>query len=80
VEDDEGNRDASYVFAVKWLIRRWRASPKFQPPSDDFLNCPYHQEKDEPFPQLINELKSFLAERRRQASGQQKGQSGAGKR
>jgi hypothetical protein len=80
VEDDEGNRDASYVFAVKWLIGRWRASPKFQPPSDDFLNCPYHQEKDEPFPQLINELKSFLAERRRQASGQQKGQSGAGKR
>jgi hypothetical protein len=78
VEDDDGNRDASYVLAAKWLINRWKASPKFQPPSDDFLNCPSNHGMDEPFPQLLRELKSFLAERR-QASGQQKGQSGARK-
>ena len=78
VEDDDGNRDASHVIAAKWLIHRWRASPKFQPPSEDFLNRSYHQERDEPYPQLINEMKSFLAERR-QASGPQRGQSGPGK-
>lgn len=75
VEDAPGYRHSCYVFAVKWLIRRWRASPKFQPPSDDFLNCPYRQPREEPFPQLLNELKAFLAERR-QASGQQKNQPG----
>ncbi|KAK4153551.1 hypothetical protein C8A00DRAFT_33712 [Chaetomidium leptoderma] len=73
VEDDDGNRDASHIIAAKWLINRWKTSPKFQPPSDYFLNSQNHQGMDEPYPQLVEELKSFVAERR-QVSGQQKDQ------
>lgn len=78
MEDEDGNRDASYVIAAKWLIHRWRASPKFQPPSEEnFLNRSYHEGLGEPRVQLIKDLKSFLAERR-QAMGQRKGQSKGG--
>jgi hypothetical protein len=68
IQDDDGNRDASYILAAKWLINRWKASPKFQPPSDEFLTCSSNYGLDEPFPQLIEELKSFLAERQQLAS------------
>jgi serine/threonine protein kinase len=75
IKNEDGNRDAdaSYAIATKWLIDRWKTSPKFQPPSEEFLDPSYHENLGEPFSQLVEGLKSFLAERR-QASGQKKGQ------
>lgn len=53
----------THLLSRKWLINRWRASPKFQPPSEDFLNWQCHEMMGEPYQQLVKELRSFLAER-----------------
>jgi len=54
VADD--NYDVTHFLAAQWLIHTWRASPRFRPPSDEFLNLPTHKCADEPFRQLIEEL------------------------
>jgi hypothetical protein len=66
--DDDGY-EVSHVLAAKWLILQWRASSKFRPPSEKFLNCPSHENMDEPYRQMIKELKSFLR-KNQQPSGQ----------
>jgi hypothetical protein len=62
VEDDE--YQVSHVLAAKWLIDTWRASTRFQPPSEEFLNQESHGRMGEPFRRLIEEFKSFLARSR----------------
>jgi hypothetical protein len=66
--DDDGY-EVSHVLAAKWLILQWRASSKFRPPSEKFLNCPSHEDMDEPYRQMIQGLKSFL-KKNQQPSGQ----------
>ncbi|KAH6854541.1 hypothetical protein B0I37DRAFT_362282 [Chaetomium sp. MPI-CAGE-AT-0009] len=51
----------SYLLAAKWLVRRWMGSPKFRPPSEDFLNSPTHKYRAEHFRPLIEEMRSLVA-------------------
>lgn len=62
-----GGQRSSYIRAAEWLVHRWRASPNFQPPSESFLELE-PQYMSEPYRQIIDELKLFLANRRQTPS------------
>ncbi|KAK4035251.1 hypothetical protein C8A01DRAFT_38273 [Parachaetomium inaequale] len=71
VQEDSGGVSLSHLFAAKWLVSRWKGSPKFQPPSESFFDRPFHR-MAERYLQLIRGLKAFVAQGR-QATGQEEG-------
>lgn len=59
VEDDP------FLPAARWLVDMWIGSPGFRPPSEEFLNRPFHQNLDEPLLQVLEKVKAFVAKDRR---------------
>jgi hypothetical protein len=68
-QKDSGGVSLSHLLAAKWLVSRWKGSPKFQPLSESFFNRPFHR-MAEPYLELVRELKAFVPQGR-QATGQQ---------